>query len=152
MKYISIKNTTLRINHRKIDLIGRTGLIKWVKRGETILPFIQYLFSLEPDCTETKNCCMPSGYCFHGCWAGSVLGVALDSAGGCSCQQLPGQTTAWAPQHGLRNRGLLSSNRWLWPNLLSPCCISNTPVQTVLLGRYVFCCCCLFVLLYVHYI
>lgn len=75
------------------------------------------------------NCFMSSGYYFHGFWVGSVLRIPLDTAGGCSCQQLPGQTGAWAPQHGqeqaLRNRGLLFSNRWFFPNLLSLSCISN---------------------------
>lgn len=122
----------LRINHRRRERSNRENRIDEVSqktREEIILPFIQYLFSLELDDMQT-NCFMSSGYYFHGFWVGSVLRIPLDTAGGCSCQQLPGQSGAWAPQHGqeqaLRNRGLLFSNRWFLPNLLSPSCISNT--------------------------
>lgn len=45
---------------------------------------------------QTNNCFMSSGYCFQGCWAGSILGIPLDTAGGCSCQQLLRQTAAWS--------------------------------------------------------
>lgn len=75
------------------------------KEKRLLLP-IQYLFCLEFDGLLTNNCFMSTWYYFHGCWAGSMLVSLLDSAGGCSCQQLPGQleqhatarSTPWGTQ------------------------------------------------------
>lgn len=64
MKYTAFKSTRLRINHKERERSNKENRIDKVNQQRR--DYSSLYSVLELDGTQTNNCSMSSGYCFHG--------------------------------------------------------------------------------------